>query len=119
MYSMQTRQIQTRNNPALSSFFRRALEHLINFAYSGSVKIDNQNVQSLMVGAAFLQLNKVRDACADFLVSRFHAHNVIGIRQFADNLGCTQLVAEAEKFIHTNFTNVSQSEEFLSLGKSI
>lgn len=69
-----------------------------------------------MVGAAFLQLNKVRDACADFLVSRFHAHNVLGIRQFADNLGCNQLVAEAEKFIHKNFTNVSQSEEFLGLG---
>lgn len=48
----------------------RALETLINFAYTGTVKIDNQNVQTLMVGAAFLQLNKVRDACADFLVSR-------------------------------------------------
>lgn len=48
----------------------RALENLINFAYSGTVKIDNQNVQSLMVGASFLQLSKVRDACADFLISR-------------------------------------------------
>lgn len=47
-----------------------ALENLINFAYSGTVKIDNQNVQSLMVGASFLQLGKVRDACADFLISR-------------------------------------------------
>lgn len=48
----------------------RAFELLINFAYSGTVKIDNQNVQTLMMGAAFLQLNKVRDACADFLASR-------------------------------------------------
>lgn len=47
-----------------------ALEDLINFAYSGTVKIDNHSVQNLMVGASFLQLNKVRDACADFLVSR-------------------------------------------------
>lgn len=47
-----------------------ALESLINFAYSGTVKIDNQNVQGLMVGASFLQLNKVRDACAEFLISR-------------------------------------------------
>lgn len=52
-------------------FVNRALESLINFAYSGMVKIDNQNVQSLMVGSAFLQLNKVRDACADFLISRY------------------------------------------------
>lgn len=81
------------------------------------MSIDNHNVQSLMVGAAFLQLNKVRDACADFLVSRFHAHNVLGIRQFADSLGCTQLVTEAEKYIHSNFTKVAQSEEFLNLSK--
>lgn len=55
-------------NDEISVF--RALESLINFAYSGCVKIENQNVQTLMVGAAFLQLNNVRDACAEFLVSR-------------------------------------------------
>lgn len=94
-----------------------------------------------MVGAAFLQLNKVRDACADFLISRycnlfsyiyfeqivmkhiyfyfdrFHSHNVLGIRQFADSLSCSQLVTAAEKYIHSNFAKVSQSEEFLSLSK--
>lgn len=59
-----------RMDEILFQFFR-ALENLINFAYSGTVKIDNQNVQSLMVGASFLQLNKVRDACADFLISRY------------------------------------------------
>ena len=94
-----------------------ALETLINFAYSGMVKIDNQNVQCLMVGAAFLQLNKVRDACADFLISRFNAHNVLGIRQFADSLGCPQLVEAADKYIHQYFCKVSVSEEFYSLGK--
>lgn len=131
-----------RMNEILFQFFR-ALENLINFAYSGTVKIDNQNVQSLMVGASFLQLNKVRDACADFLISRyalshlmqywiswnfsivnmtfqcfrFHAHNVLGIRQFADSLSCTQLVSAAEKYIHHYFSKVAQSEEFLSLSK--
>lgn len=54
----------------LNYLILRALENLINFAYSGTVKIDNQNVQSLMVGASFLQLMKVRDACADFLITR-------------------------------------------------
>ncbi|XP_055852727.1 kelch-like protein 18 [Episyrphus balteatus] len=92
-----------------------ALESLINFAYSGTVRIDNQNVQSLMVGASFLQLNKVRDACADFLISRFNPHNVLGIRQFADSLACTQLVQSADKYINHNFSKVSDSEEFLTL----
>lgn len=57
-------------NMVYISKYVSALESLINFAYSGTVKIDNQNVQGLMMGAAFLQLHKVRDACADFLISR-------------------------------------------------
>lgn len=47
-----------------------ALEALINFAYSGRVVLDKSNVQSIMIGASFLQLNKVRDACANYLLQR-------------------------------------------------
>ncbi|XP_055538734.1 kelch-like protein 18 isoform X2 [Wyeomyia smithii] len=92
-----------------------ALESLINFAYSGVIKIDNQNVQGLMVGASFLQLNKVRDACADFLKSRFHPQNVLGIRHFADTLSCTQLITSADRYIHQYFSRVAFSDEFLAL----
>lgn len=44
-----------------------ALENLINFAYSGSIRINTSNCQSIMIGASFLQLVKVCDACAMFL----------------------------------------------------
>ncbi|XP_066996449.1 kelch-like protein 18 isoform X2 [Anabrus simplex] len=92
-----------------------ALESLINFAYSGRVIIENNNVQSLMVGASYLQLMKVRDACADFLKRRFHPNNVLGIRSFADRLGCVPLVESADKYIQQYFHDVSISEEYLSL----
>lgn len=52
------------------------------------VKIDNQNMQCKLVGAAFLQLNKVRDTCVDFLITRLNTQ--LGIRQFADSSGCPQ-----------------------------
>lgn len=42
---------------------------------------------------------------------------MLGIRQFADSLGCSQLVSEAENFIHSNFTKVSLSDEFINLSK--
>lgn len=47
-----------------------ALEQLINFAYSGQIRIDTNNCQSIMIGASFLQLVKVRDACAQFLIQK-------------------------------------------------
>lgn len=49
---------------------RSALEALINFAYSGHVAIDQQNVQSLLIGSSFLQLQNVKDACCSFLQER-------------------------------------------------
>lgn len=51
------------------------------------------------------------------LFCRFTPYNVLGIRQFADSLGCSQLVCEAESYIHSNFTKVSMSDEFINLSK--
>ncbi|XP_065809506.1 kelch-like protein 18 isoform X2 [Labrus bergylta] len=65
-----------------------ALEALINFAYSGHVAIDQQTVQSLLIGSSFLQLQNVKDACCSFL---------------------------QESFLHQHFVDVSASDEFLSL----
>lgn len=92
-----------------------ALEALINFAYSGRVILDKNNVQNIMIGASFLQLNKVRDACASYLLQRLHPQNALGIRQFADTLGCTMLVESTDKYIEQCFPEVSLSEEYLNL----
>lgn len=96
-------------------FCFRALESIINFVYSGTIRIDTHNVQSLMLGASFLQLNKLLDACANFLISEFRPQNILGIRQFADYLGCNQLVSAADKYICQEFRLVANCEEFLSL----
>lgn len=47
-----------------------ALEALVKFSYTGRVLINTNNVQSLMFGASFLQLSRVKHACADFLKKR-------------------------------------------------
>ena len=54
-------------NITMHSIDPSAAESLINFAYTGRVTISTSNVQNLMMGASFLQLSKVRDACAEFL----------------------------------------------------
>lgn len=54
--------------PFLPAF--SALEALINFAYNGHLAIDQQNVQSLLMGASFLQLQNIKDACCTFLRER-------------------------------------------------
>ncbi|KAI3374822.1 hypothetical protein L3Q82_021036 [Scortum barcoo] len=92
-----------------------ALEALINFAYSGHVAIDQQNVQSLLIGSSFLQLQNVKDACCSFLQERLHPKNCLGVRQFAETMMCTTLYDSANSFLHQHFVEVSVSEEFLGL----
>ncbi|UYV72135.1 KLHL18 [Cordylochernes scorpioides] len=93
-----------------------ALEALVNFAYTSRVRITASNVQSLLVGSSFLQLHQVREACCDFLRKRLHPNNVVGVRHFADTLGCKSLVEAANRFIQKHFLEVVHSEEFLTLG---
>ncbi|XP_042899946.1 kelch-like protein 18 isoform X2 [Parasteatoda tepidariorum] len=92
-----------------------ALDLLIDFAYSGKIYINSRNVQSVLVGASFLQLHKVRDACCEFMKKRLHPNNVLGIRTFADALGCSMLVDATNRFIQMHFIEVARSEEFLNL----
>ncbi|XP_020379528.1 kelch-like protein 18 [Rhincodon typus] len=92
-----------------------ALEALINFAYNGRLAIDQQNVQSLLIGASFLQLQNVKDVCCTFLRERLHPKNCLGVRQFAETMMCTVLYDASNSFIHQHFVEVSMSEEFLVL----
>ncbi|XP_042202816.1 kelch-like protein 18 [Callorhinchus milii] len=92
-----------------------ALEALINFAYNGRLAIDQGNVQALLIGASFLQLQNVKDACCTFLRERLHPKNCLGVRQFAETMMCTVLYDAANSFVHQHFVEVSTSEEFLSL----
>ncbi|XP_026579193.1 kelch-like protein 18 [Pseudonaja textilis] len=92
-----------------------ALEALINFAYNGHLAIDQQNVQSLLMGASFLQLQNIKDACCSFLKERLHPKNCLGVRQFAETMMCAVLYEAANSFVHQHFVEVSMSEEFLAL----
>lgn len=93
----------------------QAFKNLVDFAYTGTVTITQSNVQSLLVGASFLQLQKVSDACCAFLTRGLHASNVLGVKSFADALGCRNLVKEAKRYIKKHFEKVASSEEFLTL----
>lgn len=57
----------------------RILEQLLEFIYSGEVRIDQTNVQELMVAADMLELTEVVDGCTDYLVKELHPTNATGI----------------------------------------
>lgn len=92
-----------------------AMEALIQFAYSGKIAIHAGNVHNLMIGASYLQLTQVRDACADYFKQRLECSNVLSIQSFAETLSCKSLVEAADQFLEKNFTQVAEEEEFVNI----
>ena len=94
------------------------MESLIQFAYTGKLEINQNNVLLLIMASGLLQLPEVQNACCQYLAKLLHPCNCLGIVHFAEQHGCTDLYQEACSYAWQNFSMVVQSEEFLNLTHS-
>lgn len=92
-----------------------ALKSIVKFAYTAVLELTEENVQTIMQTAAMMQIIPVEKLCSAFIKKHLHPTNCLGIREFAERMGCRELRSEADKFCEENFLDVSQTEEFLNL----
>ena len=92
-----------------------SLQDIVDFAYTGNIAITQNNVQDLFASARMLQLDKIVEACRNFLESQLHPSNCLGILRFADLHSCTMLLNSALTFIESHFTDIVTYDEFGSL----
>uniref|UniRef100_A0A8C2J3B2 Kelch like family member 28 n=1 Tax=Cyprinus carpio TaxID=7962 RepID=A0A8C2J3B2_CYPCA len=95
-----------------------ALKAIVEYAYTGTVFISQETVESLLPAANLLQVKLVLKECCSFLESQLDAGNCIGISRFAETYGCHELCLSASKFICQHFEEVCQTEEFLELTRA-
>lgn len=91
------------------------MDALVEFAYTGNIKLTVENVQLFLATASLVQFHKVRDLCCQFLESQLDPSNCLGIRKFAEAHGCTEFLEVADKFVLENFLEVIKSEEYALL----
>uniref|UniRef100_H2ZKW1 BTB domain-containing protein n=1 Tax=Ciona savignyi TaxID=51511 RepID=H2ZKW1_CIOSA len=89
-----------------------AAEVLINFCYTGSVTITEDNVIDLLKASDLLQFHSVREACCGFVGDRLDTSNCLSIRAFAEKLSCSNLAEKALTYIVENVVTVASSQEF-------
>lgn len=92
-----------------------AMVAIVNYAYTGKIPLQEDTVESLLSTACLLQLSEVVEACCSFLMKQLHPSNCIGIRQFADAQGCSNLYKVANTYLMDNFVQVMHNQEFLLL----
>ncbi|EUB56593.1 Kelch-like protein [Echinococcus granulosus] len=97
----------------LKSVSADVMEALLDFVYTGQVRVSMENVQELLPAASLVQMEGVKAVCSAFLFGQVEASNVLGIRRFAELHSCTDLEVFAKNYAAHNFETVVEFEEFL------
>eukprot|EP00794_Sanderia_malayensis_P011756 gene11756-12975_t len=99
----------------ISGIDAKTMALLIEFAYTGFLEVNIENVQQLLAAASMLNINALRNSCSNFLRAQLDSGNCLGIRRFADMYSCSELESTAQGFVYQNFLEVMKGEEFLQM----
>ncbi|KAM8840470.1 kelch-like protein 10 [Spinachia spinachia] len=91
------------------------MQLIIEFAYTGSVSVTEENVRELLLAANQLQVADIVQTCGDFLAEKLCPRNCIGLFQFPNICFSSRLWHKAYRYIIDHFQEVVLSEEFLQL----
>uniref|UniRef100_UPI00358FD896 kelch-like protein 30 isoform X2 n=1 Tax=Myxine glutinosa TaxID=7769 RepID=UPI00358FD896 len=94
------------------------LAMLLDFAYTGRLTINQDNVEAITEAAGHLQFTVVRQVCVRYLLQQIEPANCLGILEFAQRQGLLELAARAQAFLLEHLLAVAKEDEFLQLPAS-
>lgn len=93
----------------------QSLHSLVTFAYTSTISLNVDNVQHLLYASSILQMETVAQACCNFMQNHLHPTNCVGVRNFAEQHGRTELVKVTDEYILEHFLDVVEHEEFANM----
>ena len=103
---------------SVSAVDGESVKTLIDFMYSGVININNENVLQLLAAADYLQMDNVKEFCAEFLESFVSSASYITILDVANLHRLETLQKRIYQTISTEFDEFVQTENFRSLSKT-
>ncbi|KAG7230561.1 hypothetical protein INR49_025277 [Caranx melampygus] len=92
-----------------------AVEILLNYAYTAQLKADKERVKEVYSAAKRFKMERVKQICGDYLLSKMDSQNAISFRNFASSMGDARVLAKVDAFIQDHLLEVSEQEDFLKL----
>ncbi|XP_075038762.1 influenza virus NS1A-binding protein [Mixophyes fleayi] len=92
-----------------------AMEVLLNYAYTSQLKAETELVKDVYSAAKKLKIDRVRQVCGDYLLSKMDAHSCISYRNFVNDMGDWRLLSKIDSYIQENLIEISEQDDFLKL----
>ncbi|XP_015491509.1 influenza virus NS1A-binding protein [Parus major] len=92
-----------------------AVEVLLNYAYTAQLKADKELVKDVYSAAKKLKMERVKQVCGDYLLSKMDTQSCISYRNFASCMGDSRLLNKIDGYIQEHLVEISEQEEFLKL----
>lgn len=93
------------------------VEILLDFIYTGELKISQENVLKLLAAANMLGLDGAKRLCEDFLWHNLTKTNCLQTLCFAEKYSCDYLQGKSRGFVADFFEKLSKTVGFLELSK--
>ncbi|XP_054645947.1 influenza virus NS1A-binding protein homolog A isoform X2 [Dunckerocampus dactyliophorus] len=92
-----------------------AVEILLTYAYTAQLKADKGLVKDVYSAAKRFKMERVKQICGDYLLSKMDSQNAISFRNFASSMGDARVLAKVDAYIQDHLLEVSEQEDFLKL----
>ncbi|OXB53543.1 hypothetical protein ASZ78_000063 [Callipepla squamata] len=92
-----------------------AVEVLLNYAYTAQLKADKELVKDVYSAAKKLKMERVKQVCGDYLLSKMDVQSCISYRNFVSSMGDSRLLSKIDGYIQEHLLQISEQEEFLKL----
>ncbi|KAG9351121.1 hypothetical protein JZ751_025011 [Albula glossodonta] len=92
-----------------------AVEILLNYAYTAQLKADKELVREVYSAAKRLKMERVKQICGDYLLSKMDFQSAISFRNFASCMGDGRLLSKIDGYIQEHLLEISDQEDFLKL----
>ena len=93
------------------------MKALIDFIYTGSITIHDQNVGSLLSGAEYLKTNEVKQFCDEFVLEKSKLQDSLALIKAASLNKEVEMRNDIREYVITHLEELTQTDEFKSLSK--
>ncbi|XP_068096221.1 influenza virus NS1A-binding protein [Hyperolius riggenbachi] len=92
-----------------------AVEVLLNYAYTSQLRAETELVKDVYSAAKKLKVDRVKQVCGDYLLSKMDVQSCISYRNFVNAMGDWRLLSKIDGYIQEHLLEISEEEDFLKL----